>query len=223
MNRKEAEVWASIPRGKLKIVMPNLDNHFDVLVDYARGAQVQVLLVHTKEWIDDYNPNFYDMCQYRIKPKQPSKQFKLKFGDMYFIVGRFGDIRKIEFRNLETNNLDINFGNCFKTRIEAEAASERVRYALKGEVIPQKETTDSSEIKLIMEESSIPWKPEIGDSYFVINECGEIKIFDFIKHPINYLHISFGNCFHTLAEAESALERVRTALNINQEKEQQKK
>ena len=57
-----------------------------------------------------------------------------------------------------------------------------------------------------------PWKPKNGDSYFVVDEFGEICEIEFNNYEANDKHIDFGNCFRTSEEAEEARGRVRAAL-----------
>lgn len=58
----------------------------------------------------------------------------LNVGDIFYIIDEFGDVEEREY---DGNNDGIFrrkvFGNFFRTREEAEAASERVRKALKGD------------------------------------------------------------------------------------------
>lgn len=56
------------------------------------------------------------------------------------------------------------------------------------------------------------WKPKKGETYFVVDEFGEVCEIEFNNYESNDSHIEFGNYFRTRAEAEAARERVLKAL-----------
>jgi hypothetical protein len=46
--------------------------HYEVIIAYALGKEVQCYSEQTKQWIDAYRPSFLDHVQYRVKPEQKS-------------------------------------------------------------------------------------------------------------------------------------------------------
>lgn len=54
-------------------------------------------------------------------------------GDKYFFISSTGVIHDVNYDNISLDNCLRKFGNFFRTREEAEAASERVRKVLKGD------------------------------------------------------------------------------------------
>lgn len=64
-----------------------------------------------------------------------------------------------------------------------------------------------------VEQPTERWKPKRGDCYFILDECGDVNIVNFIDSIIDDSRIKFGNCFQTRKEAEVVRERVRAALN----------
>lgn len=149
MDRKEAKIWASIPRKKLAVIASHLDKHFDLLCTYANGAEIQLKFRDERDWHTLNSPDFNadEWAEYRVKPskdeEQPVEPWKPRIGELYFCVAANGEVYDVCFDNDEAENIRIDFGNCFKTRAEAEAALERVRFALKGETLSKSETVES--------------------------------------------------------------------------------
>lgn len=145
MTREEAKIWASIPREKLAVIMPNIDRHWDTIVAYANGTQVQTSDMDTREWLDDNDPKFLFSRAYRVKPSeaQPAEPWTPQLGYKFFFLTTTGSVAEEVFAMCEPSSRRVDFGNCFRTCEEAEAARERVRAALKGETISKTETVES--------------------------------------------------------------------------------
>jgi hypothetical protein len=43
--------------------------HYDVIIEYALGKEIQCYSEQTKQWVDAYRPSFLDHVQYRVKPE----------------------------------------------------------------------------------------------------------------------------------------------------------
>ena len=96
-------------------------------------------------WETQEEPKFLEDFNYRVKPNtQPAEPWKPKDGEKYYCVSGGGDVVDVDF---DANNINdreyVDFGNCFRTRKEAEAGRERVRAALKGETVSKTETVEN--------------------------------------------------------------------------------
>lgn len=68
-----------------------------------------------------------------FKTKEVKKwRWKPKEGETYWIVNNRGFANSVTWHVDIFDELRFNFGNCFRTKEEAEVASERIRIALKG-------------------------------------------------------------------------------------------
>jgi hypothetical protein len=58
--------------------------HYEVIIAYANGKEIQCYSEQTKQWVDAYRPSFLDHVQYRVKPepKQDTISF-LNHGDSH--------------------------------------------------------------------------------------------------------------------------------------------
>lgn len=79
----------------------------------------ELLHVHGKDW----NAEKKQLVDWKWKPKD---------GDTVYYFDEIGQILSDRFDDFSNGPL-LDFGNCFQTKEEAEAAAERVRKALKGE------------------------------------------------------------------------------------------
>ena len=71
-----------------------------------------------------------------FKTKEVVKwQWRPKDGETYWIVNNRGFAESYTWYDDVFDQLRFNFGNCFRTKEEAEAAAERVKKALKGEAL----------------------------------------------------------------------------------------
>lgn len=73
---------------------------------------------------------------------QLAEPWKPQDGEKFFCVGGNGKVCSF-VKVFENDKEYISFGNCFRTREEAEAARERVRSALKGEALSKTEKVES--------------------------------------------------------------------------------
>lgn len=117
--------------------------HADLIKAWADGAKIQSRhlidfdnVEQWSKWTDDGEPDWCDEdYQFRIKPDEPSNEpWKPKKDDWYHVVGMKGCVVKIRWTNNEQDNELYEAHNCFRTREEAEAAAERVKAALTGEL-----------------------------------------------------------------------------------------
>lgn len=111
--------------------------HAELIKAWADGAKIQHFDTSEMQWRDSEQPYWFVQTQYRIKPEEPSNEpWKPNGNEKYFFVGQRNDglfdVGEYHWGgNIEDNNL-FKIGNCFRTREEAEAAVERVKAALKG-------------------------------------------------------------------------------------------
>lgn len=56
------------------------------------------------------------------------------------------------------------------------------------------------------------WTPKSGETYYFINETGEVASTEWINLGCDVCHYQFGNCFKTKEEAEIAANRVKKVL-----------
>ncbi|MBQ9758771.1 MAG: hypothetical protein IJW12_03260, partial [Opitutales bacterium] len=90
------------------------------------------------KWYDEPYPIWNIDSEYRIKPEE-NEPWKPKEGERFYFIGMTGCVYGRCWGNSETDNDCYSFGNCFHTREEAEAAAERVKAALKGDVVSKVE------------------------------------------------------------------------------------
>lgn len=58
-----------------------------------------------------------------------------------------------------------------------------------------------------------PWKPQNGDSYYFVNEGGDVSDTNYYDtYSTDRRRVRCGNCFKTEDEAQAAAERVKKAL-----------
>ena len=116
---------------------PKPHPHAELIKAWADGAKIQSRhlidfdnVEQWSKWTDDDEPEWCDEdYQFRIKPEEP---WKPKLKEIYFFVNTNG---KTDFNSWFGTDLDNNryeFGNCFKTREEAQAAVPRVEAVLKN-------------------------------------------------------------------------------------------
>lgn len=139
MTREQAKMWATIPRDKLAVIAPGLDKHFDILLAYANGAEVQYKLKDEENWKES-TPLFEEYLEYRVKPSKaeatkPKGQWKPEHRETYFFLPDLISVKKEIFEpQYESDRKNIEIGNFFRTEKEALAALKRVQDALKGKV-----------------------------------------------------------------------------------------
>lgn len=54
---------------------------------------------------------------------------------------------------------------------------------------------------IINEPENVRWKPEKGEKYWMLENSGDINIFNWVGDPVDMFCYSIGNCFKTEAEA----------------------
>lgn len=140
MTRETAKVLTKLSKEDLGKVCAGYEVHYDVLCAFARGAKIEHNILKHYSWVEVENPSFYKDFEYRVKPNGSSKShhpWKPKEGETYFFISVSGKIKYAEFCPadcVDPWHLDrLKFGNCFRSREEAEAALDRVISALKGE------------------------------------------------------------------------------------------
>ena len=135
MDRKEAKIWASIPREKLAVIASHLDKHFDLLCAYANGAEIQLKFRDKRDWYTLNSPDFNadGWAEYRVKPstEQHAKRGEPKKGEQYFYLNMDGQITKTEWFGWEYDKTLFNVGNCFRSYEDAKTAWNHVLKALK--------------------------------------------------------------------------------------------
>lgn len=60
-----------------------------------------------------------------------------------------------------------------------------------------------------------PWKPEVGEKYFVAVEDGA-DVVQYCEDSIDEFNIRFGNCFRTKERAEQVADKMRLLLRLEQ-------
>lgn len=77
---------------------------------------------------------------------QPAEPWKPKEGERFFCICANGEVVSVHFHEgYEADSEHVAFGNCFRTREEAESARERVRVALKRGVPKDEVFREASE------------------------------------------------------------------------------
>lgn len=92
----------------------------------------ELLTKFSKEWRDDSKwavfVKYFDVYEFKVKP------FKPKIGDDYWYVRMDGMLRNTSFDNFVMMDiLNRVIGNCFRTKVSAEAHKEEILKILKGE------------------------------------------------------------------------------------------
>lgn len=150
MTREEAQVYAKLSREDLMKINNGYAKHYDMICAFANGEEIEAFSVELKEWYTVDDATFNYVSKYRVKPKdvdQSSEPWKSKYGEQYFCIYGSGKVIGVNFHDETIDNDRVSFGNCFRTREEAEAARERVRAALKGETISKMEKVESLDDK----------------------------------------------------------------------------
>lgn len=65
------------------------------------------------------------------------------------------------------------------------------------------------------QEEPKPWKPEVGEKYFVAVEDGA-DVVQYCEDSIDEFNIRFGNCFRTKERAEQVARKIRLLLRLEQ-------
>ena len=100
---------------------------------WADGANIQYK-TGAGNWVDviSFNSMAAHDIEYRVKPGA-NEPWKPKDEENYFFINASGQVDTDNwFYNNAIDENRFDFGNCFRTKKEAEAAAERVKDALKG-------------------------------------------------------------------------------------------
>lgn len=146
MNRNEAKIWTKLSREELReIGKIGYEKHYDFICAFGSGAEIESKHIEGTKWVEDNSPDFFDYMEYRVKQSaQTAEQWKPQTGEKFFCVCGDGEVCLVDFEeNFENDKEYVDFGNCFRTREEAEAARERVRAALKGETVSKTENVEN--------------------------------------------------------------------------------
>lgn len=148
MNREQAKIYASLTREQVSKINDEYGKLYDLICAYADGATIEMKLPSLGTWSEQTNPHFDAWSEYRVKTsdaEKPNAQWMPEPRGSYFFVKSTGEISKTFLASFfdYKDQKHIDFGNCFRTSEEAEAARERVRAALKGETISKTEKVES--------------------------------------------------------------------------------
>lgn len=90
---------------------------------------------------------------------------------------------------------------------------EKKLEALKAEFLGKLEAKETKIQK--RQEKLKPWKPEVGEKYFVAVEDGA-DVVQYYEDSIDEFNIRFGNCFRTKERAEQVARKIRLLLRLEQ-------
>lgn len=86
---------------------------------------------------------------------------------------------------------------------------------LKSEFLTKLEALQK-EVKMQKKQEKLkPWKPEVGEKYFVAVEDGA-DVVQYCEDSIDEFNIRFGNCFRTKERAEQVARKIRLLLRLEQ-------
>lgn len=92
---------------------------------------------------------------------------------------------------------------------------EKKMEALKAEFLGKLEALEKETKIQKRQEKLKPWKPEVGEKYFVAVEDGA-DVVQYWEDNIDEFNIRFGNCFRTKERAEQVAEKMRLLLRLEQ-------
>ena len=95
---------------------------------------------------------------------------------------------------------------------------EKKMEALKAEFFEKLEVLEKeAEMQKMQkkQEEPKPWKPEVGEKYFVAVEDGA-DVVQYCEDSIDEFNIRFGNCFRTKERAEQVADKMRLLLRLEQ-------
>lgn len=117
---------------------PKPHPHAELIKAWAVGAEIQYWDDGDNKWKDckgyDGFPTWDVELQYRIKPEEPSNEsWKPKEDEKYFFLHEDGQLDSTYFAITCKEDVGrIEYGNYFRTYMEAADAFDRVKAALKG-------------------------------------------------------------------------------------------
>lgn len=92
---------------------------------------------------------------------------------------------------------------------------EKKMEALKAEFLGKLEALRKEAEAQKKQEELKPWKPEVGEKYFVAVEDGA-DVVQYCEDSIDEFNIRFGNCFRTKERAEQVARKIRLLLRLEQ-------
>jgi len=92
---------------------------------------------------------------------------------------------------------------------------EKKLEALKAEFLGKLEALEKETKIQKRQEKLKPWKPEVGEKYFVAVEDGA-DVVQYCEDSIDEFNIRFGNCFRTKERAEQVARKMRLLLRLEQ-------
>ena len=92
---------------------------------------------------------------------------------------------------------------------------EKKMEALKADFLEKLEALEKEAEMQKKQEEPKPWKPEVGEKYFVAVEDGA-DVVQYCEDSIDEFNIRFGNCFRTKERAEQVARKMRLLLRLEQ-------
>ena len=92
---------------------------------------------------------------------------------------------------------------------------EKKLEALKAKFLGKLEALQKEAEMQKKQEELKPWKPEVGEKYFVAVEDGA-DVVQYCEDSIDEFNIRFGNCFRTKERAEQVARKMRLLLRLEQ-------
>lgn len=79
--------------------------------------------------------------------------------------------------------------------------------------------TELSEIKRELERQEVKtkrWKPDDGERYFYINDCGEVRENHWINNAIDKMRFRIGNVFESRKKAKFQVEKLKVVAELKE-------
>lgn len=105
--------------------------------------------------------------------------------------------------------------NDIEKKLEALKAKFKKLEALKAKFLGKLEALQKEAEMQKKQEELKPWKPEVGEKYFVAVEDGA-DVVQYCEDSIDEFNIRFGNCFRTKERAEQVARKMRLLLRLEQ-------
>lgn len=105
--------------------------------------------------------------------------------------------------------------NDIEKKMEALKVEFKKLEALKAKFLGKLEALQKEAEMQKKQEELKPWKPEVGEKYFVAVEDGA-DVVQYCEDSIDEFNIRFGNCFRTGERAEQVAEKMRLLLRLEQ-------
>ena len=167
---------------------PKPHPHAELIKAWAEGAIIQSRS-EFGGWVDEVNsnPTWDPSVEYRIKPEEPSNEpWKPKDGGEYWFIGVDFTPENAIWRDDSFDRRYFKYGNCFRTKEEAEAAIPRVEAALKG-------TTDVSDnVGTNVGSPELDGEPLSEGEKALVKALRSSGIFRVMEKPIVVYHDSEG-------------------------------